>query len=69
MEKIRVKATGMSCSHCENRVKKSLLQLDGVVQCSVNAKTGMVECDVENNKVTLKQVEEGIEDCGFEVVR
>jgi len=67
-ESITLKVEGMSCSHCENRVKKSVGELDGVdsVLVSLDDKTVTIEYDDEVTGIDL--VKETIEDQGYEVI-
>jgi len=41
---------GMTCSHCEESVKKSLLKINGIDDVIVNLKTGEVKISGENNQ-------------------
>lgn len=58
---------GMSCSHCENRVTNTLMDLEGVESVVVNLseKTATVEADERVNDDLLKET---VEDLGFEVL-
>lgn len=56
---------GMSCSHCEARVKKALAEL-GVKVLNVNAQENCAE--VELNNVDLKKIKETLDDIGFSLV-
>ena len=49
-----IKVEGMMCEHCENRVKKALLKVDGVIDADVSHEKGLA-------KVTLsKEIEDNI---------
>jgi copper chaperone len=56
---------GMSCSHCENAVKKSVGALDGVKSVAVDLKGKTVTIDFDPDKMTLKTIKETIEDQGY----
>jgi copper chaperone len=58
---------GMSCSHCENSVKKSVGALEGVSKVSVDLSSKKVTVDFDMEKVALAKIEETIEDQGYEV--
>jgi len=62
-----LKVEGMSCSHCENAVKKSVGALNGIdsVEVSLQEKTVTVEFDSE--KVSVKTISDTIEDQGYDV--
>lgn len=58
---------GMSCSHCENAVKKSVGALSGVDSVSVDLKGGKVTVCYDPQKVDLKAIKDAIEDQGYDV--
>jgi copper chaperone len=60
-----LKVEGMSCGHCENRVKNALEEL-GVEIIKVSASEDMVE--VNEKDVSLDKIKEAIEDVGYDVV-
>jgi copper chaperone len=59
---------GMSCSHCENAVKKSVGALGGVSNVTVDLKGKQVTVEFESGKVTVEAIKEAIEDQGYDVV-
>ncbi|MCX7614561.1 MAG: copper chaperone CopZ [Clostridiales bacterium] len=59
---------GMTCSHCENAVKKSVGALSGVEKVTVDLNGKKVAVEFDPEKVTLEQIVETIEDQGYEVV-
>lgn len=67
MEKKILKVEGMSCSHCVNTVTKAVGGLEGVsnVEVDLDAKTVTVEYD--DDKVSLDNIKEAIEDEGYDV--
>ena len=60
--------TGMSCSHCENAVKKSVGALSGVNNVIVDLKGNTVTVDFDSDKVKIELIKETIEDQGYDVV-
>jgi copper chaperone len=68
MEKTILKVEGMSCSHCENAVKKSVGALDGVSAVTVDLKGKTVTVEYESSKVSLDRIKSEIEDQGYNVV-
>jgi len=58
---------GMSCSHCENAVKKSVGGLDGVSSVSVDLKGKKVTVEFNPEKVTVNAIKDTIEDQGYDV--
>lgn len=63
-EIIRIK--GMSCSHCENRVKKAL-ESEGIKVLKVDAEENLAEIVNEKN-IEREKIIEIIEDAGYEVI-
>lgn len=59
---------GMSCSHCENSVKKAVGALEGVesVVVDLGGKKVIVEFDV--GKVSIDVIKDAIEDQGYDVM-
>lgn len=58
---------GMSCSHCENAVKKAVGALDGISNVEVSLENNTVAVDYDDSKVGLNAIKEAIDDQGYEV--
>ncbi|MFZ5974144.1 MAG: copper chaperone CopZ [Bacillota bacterium] len=58
---------GMSCSHCENRVKKAVGALDGVKSVAVDLAGKTVTVEYDPDRATVQAISEAIEDQGYEV--
>ena len=58
---------GMSCSHCENAVKKSVGALNGVDSVTVDLKGKKVTVEYDSERINLETIKETIEDQGYEV--
>jgi len=58
---------GMSCSHCENSVKKAVGGLDGVETVNVDLKSKKVSVEYDADKVKIDTIKDTIEDQGYEV--
>ena len=67
MQEFIIKVEGMSCSHCENRVKKALLGVSGVTEASVDLAGKTASAKAEDG-VSLKALTDAITDVGFDVV-
>jgi copper chaperone len=63
-----LKVQGMSCSHCVNAVESSVGELQGVSSVKVNLEQGEVTVAYDNSKTSLNEIQETIEDQGYEVV-
>ncbi len=69
MEKTILKVEGMSCNHCENAVKKSVGELDGIGSVAVNLKEKTVTVEFDTEKVIIDTIKAAIEDQGYDVVQ
>ena len=68
MEKIELNVMGMSCSHCENAVKKAVSALEGVTKVDVDLPGKKVSVEYEADKSTPADFKAAIEDQGYDVV-
>lgn len=68
MEKVMLNVEGMSCSHCENAIKKAVGALDGVNEVNVDLNGKSVTVEYDAAKVTIDQIKFEIDDQGYEVV-
>jgi copper chaperone len=68
MKSVILNVNGMSCSHCENAVKKAVGNLEGVSNVSVDLEGKTVTVDYDESKVTLDNIRFEIDDQGYEVV-
>lgn len=59
---------GMSCSHCENSVKKAVGALDGVSNVAVDLKGKKVTIEFDTEKTSVDAIKDAIEDQGYDVV-
>ena len=68
MKETKIKVNGMMCQGCENRVKNSLMTMEGIEKVEADHTTGMVLV-TSNDNVDIKMMEEKIYDIGFEVIK
>ncbi|MBO1220946.1 copper chaperone CopZ [Staphylococcus nepalensis] len=61
-----IKVEGMSCDHCKHAVESALTNLDGVSTADVNLDAGNVKVDYDDNKVSMTNMKETIEDQGYD---
>ncbi|GGB76163.1 copper chaperone CopZ [Staphylococcus nepalensis] len=61
-----IKVEGMSCDHCKHAVESALTNLDGVSTADVNLDGGNVKVDYDDNKVSMTNMKEAIEDQGYD---
>jgi copper chaperone len=67
MQKLIFNVEGMSCSHCENRVKKVVGSLNGVGSVDVNLTQKTVSVELDQSSITEKQIKDAIEEQGYVV--
>jgi len=63
-----IKVEGMSCMHCQLRVKKAVEDVEGVQRADVNLQTKQVTIDFEEGKENLEKVKATIRETGYEPV-
>ena len=63
-----IKVNGMMCSHCEARVNKAVLALEGVKACVASAADGSVKVEYDENQVSLAQIKDTITAQDYEVI-
>lgn len=68
LETRTIRVDGMSCSHCENAVKKAVGALPGVESVSVDLKGKTVTVAFDDEKTSFTQIAEAIENQGYDVV-
>ncbi|GAA0442088.1 MAG: copper chaperone CopZ [Bacillota bacterium] len=59
---------GMSCGHCEQSVKGALENLTGVTTVEVHLNTGKVDITYDDTKVSIADMQEVIEEQGYDVI-
>jgi copper chaperone len=64
-EKIIV--NGMSCNHCVKRIKERLNQVDSINNVEIDLINKVVKVDYDNNEITIIEIQELINDLGYEV--
>lgn len=68
MKETKIKVNGMMCQGCENRVKNSLMTIEGVEKVEADHTAGIVIV-TSNDNVAKEMMEEKIDDIGFEVIK
>lgn len=62
-----VSIDGMSCGHCINRVRESLLSLPGVSSVRVSISDKLAVIELEEGSVSDEKIVESIERLSFDV--
>lgn len=63
-----IKINGMMCAHCEARVNKAVLALDGVKSCVASAADANAVVEFDADKVSLDAIKDAIKAQDYEVV-
>lgn len=66
-EKMKLNVEGMSCSHCENRVKKVVGALNGVQSVAVDLAGKSVTVEFDAAQIGLRAIADAIEEQGYDV--
>ncbi|QCR31322.1 copper chaperone CopZ [Lysinibacillus sp. SGAir0095] len=67
MKNVTLNVKGMSCGHCVKAVEGGVGALEGVEQVNVNLEAGKVNVAYNDQKVSLTQIKEAIDDQGYDV--
>lgn len=62
-----LKIEGMSCGHCEGRVKNALSSVAGLKILKVSAAEDVAEIEIESEEILTAAVA-AIEDAGYDVI-
>lgn len=63
-----IKVEGMSCEHCEMRVKKAVEAIEGVSKAEVSLQNKQVVLEYDEGKANLEKVKAAIKEAGYEPV-
>lgn len=68
MEQVELRVKGMSCRACEQRIERTLAQVDGVVRSVADHRAARVTVVFDPARTTVRAVHARIEQAGYEVV-
>jgi len=66
IEKIQLKIKGMHCVSCENLIKESILELNGVKDAKVDYTTEKATIEFDNTKTDVRNILKTIKNLGYE---
>ncbi len=66
-ETLQLHVTGMTCGGCENAVKRTLMQLDGVKEVIASHQDERVQVTYDRDRVQPPAIRERIEKIGYGV--
>ncbi len=67
MEQINLRVSGMTCTGCENRVERTLKDVDGVRHVNADHQAGAVTVMLDEHKTDRSAVRARIEQAGYQV--
>lgn len=65
MATLKLRVTGMTCSHCQAKVEKALKGTAGVYTAIVDLRDGEAEVDFDDDRATTAQLVAAIERAGY----
>ncbi|HWR24992.1 MAG TPA: copper ion binding protein [Methanosarcina sp.] len=63
-----INVEGMSCGHCQMRVKKAVEAVEGVKKADVSLQDKQVVFEYDEGKANLEKVKAAIKEAGYEPV-
>jgi copper chaperone len=63
-----IKVEGMSCGHCEMRVKKAVEAVEGVRKAEVNLQNKQLTVEFEEGKTNLEKIKAAVREVGYEPI-
>lgn len=63
-----IKVEGMSCGHCQMRVKKAVEAVEGVKSANVSLQNKEVVLEYDEGKTNLEKAKAAIKEAGYEPV-
>lgn len=68
MSKVVINIEGMTCNGCKTNIESGINELKGINQVAVSLENNQATVDYDENVLTLTQIEEAIEERGFDIV-
>ena len=65
MASIKLRVSGMTCSHCQAKVEQALKGTPGVYSAVVNLHSGEAEIDFEDDRATPGQLVAAVQRAGY----
>ena len=66
-ENLKLRVTGMTCGGCENAIRLTLRQLQGIASITASHKDESVEVSYDSEEVSRDKIARAIEDLGYQV--
>lgn len=69
MSQVTLEVKGMTCGHCKAAVEGALKELSGVSTVDVDLSSGKVDVNYEDTRVSMNEMQEAVEDQGYDIVK
>ncbi len=66
MDSVKLTVTGMTCSHCENRVQQALAGVSGSIAALVELESGTAEVDYEGTRAKPEDFIIAVREVGYD---
>ena len=66
-KKKTLRISGMNCISCQTKIEKALKKAKGIESASVKYETGTAEISFDDEKISLKDIEEIVRNTGYEI--
>lgn len=67
MQTVTLTVEGMSCGHCVKAVETGVNELNGIENVTVNLEDANVAVSYDDEKVSVDEIKEAIEEQGYDV--
>jgi len=68
MEQLELRVNGMTCTGCEQRIRRALALVDGVVRSTADHRAARVKVVFDPARTSARAVHTRIEQAGYEVM-
>jgi sulfite exporter TauE/SafE/copper chaperone CopZ len=68
IKNVKLRIGGMTCTNCEDAIRKKLLKTDGVKKVDASYVAGTASITYDANKVTIEKISKLINDTGYEAL-
>lgn len=65
MATVKLRVSGMTCGHCQEKVEKALKATAGVYAAVVDWRDGEAEVDCDDDTVTVQKLVAAVENTGY----
>lgn len=67
VQNVKLNVEGMTCTHCENTVMKTVGSLNGVSKVDITLENKTVDVEFDPGKISIDAIKDAITQQGYEV--